>query len=260
MPSLPFSVPSGSGTTPTAGNAGTIVNDAALELGLQTVADPFNTTDPNYRQLIGYLKSIGRELWRTRQWSFLTNEYVFTTVAGQQSYPFPTDFGALVNQTAWDRTNQIPAGGPLSSQDWQALKARQIDLAFVVAIRQWQGQLQIFQTVASGRVIAYEYLSKFWVASAAAVTAGTGPDQDAATASSDTIYFDPLLMVKALRLEFRKGKGFDTTAEQADYERVLSLVMGDDSAMPILNLQGSGSYSEPLVGAGNLPFTGFGSA
>ena len=252
-----FPVTFTSSTSSVGGNAGAIVNDTALELGLNGVPDPFLSNDSNFRQLVGLLKSIGRELWRTRPWTFQVKEYVFTTVAGQQSYPFPVDFGALVNQSGWDRTNQIPVGGPLNSQDWQALKAKQPQLAFIVAIRQWQNALQIFQTVAAGRVIAYEYVSKFWVSSAAAVTAGTGADQDAAVASSDTINFDPLLMVKALRLEWRKAKGFDTSADQADYERVLALVMGDDSAMPILSLQGS-NYSEPLVSLGNLPITGYG--
>lgn len=236
----------------------TVVNRAALELGLNQSSDPVASSDANMLQLIALLGSLGEELWRARVWTSLTKEYVFTTQANVFTYPFPADFGQLINQTAWDRTNQIPAAGPLTPQEWQMLKARQVNLAFVISIRQLDDALQLFpNTAGADRVIAYEYLSRNWVASPAAQGAGTGPDQDAIKTSNDVVWFPPLLMVKGLRLAFRDAKGFDTTSDQRKYDEVLALCMGDDAAAPALNLAGA-AFGDPLLTIRNFPDTGFG--
>lgn len=236
----------------------TVVSRAALELGLGQVTDPVASSDANIQQLVALLGSLGEELWRQRVWTSLTKEYVFTTQNNVYIYPFPSDFGQLINQTAWDRTNQIPAAGPLSPQEWQMLKARQVNLAFVISIRQLENDLQIFpNTEAGGRVVAYEYLSRNWVASTTAITNGTGPDQDAIKASTDILWFPPLLLVKGLRLAFRDAKGFDTSSDVAKYEDVLSLCMGDDAAAPKLNL-GGGAFGDPLLSIRNFPDVGYG--
>ena len=49
-------------------DAGTIINDAAVEVGLSAVADPFASADPAFVQLCRLLTSAGRELLGMHQW------------------------------------------------------------------------------------------------------------------------------------------------------------------------------------------------
>lgn len=61
--------------------AGEIISDAALELGLGTqTTDPYGSLDPNIQQLCGLLKSGGRKLVFSRDWTYLVAEYVFVTL------------------------------------------------------------------------------------------------------------------------------------------------------------------------------------
>jgi hypothetical protein len=128
--------------------AGSIINDAAIEIGLAPVADPYTSTDPNYIQMCGLLKSVGRELVHQRQWNHLRGEHTFTTVLGQSVYPLPDDYHNMIDQTWWNRTNRLPLGGPMSAQEWQYLKARLVGVVFTVLFRPMEGAI----TLHAGRV------------------------------------------------------------------------------------------------------------
>jgi hypothetical protein len=236
--------------------AGNVLTDAAVELGLPSVADPYLSADPNQVQLRTLLKSLGRELWRERAWTHLVKEHSFTTVAGDYQYPLPADFGYLVNQTGWNRTTRLPLGGPLSAQTWHYALGFGVSLSLTVQFRPMAGELRLYPTTAlpGDQVIAFEYVSSYWAAS----QGQSAPDKAAPTASSDTLYFDPLLLTRGLKLAFLKTKGFDTTAALDDYVRTLAAVMGDDSAAPVLHLD-KRARGEPLLGYQNVPETGHGS-
>src|SRR6266481_4730387 len=103
-----------------------LISDAAVELGLVSadIVDPYASTDPNILQLVRLLKSGGSSLARYREWSHLQKEFTFQTVNGQNAYPLlPTDFLSLVPNSGWNRTTQIPLGGPIGAQYWQFRKA-----------------------------------------------------------------------------------------------------------------------------------------
>jgi hypothetical protein len=236
--------------------AGDIVNRAALRLGLVTVTDPFSATDQNQILLCSLLDEVGRDLWTERVWTQLTQFYSFVSVQDQAAYPLPAGFGFLINQTGWNRTNRLPLLGPLSPQEWEYLKAILVNVVFTVLFRPLQQQLFLFPdtNTPGGYTIAFEYISRYWVQSSTA----TAPDKDTPTESADIIWFDPQLMIRALKLAFLKQKGFDTSAAQADYDRTLQLIMATDSAAPILNLAGQPYNDFPLIGQQNVPLIGFG--
>lgn len=145
--------------------AGAIVNQAALEVGLASVADPFASMDPNFVQLCALLKSVGRNLRRRRQWTFLTSVYTFNTVSGTANYALPYDYGRFIDRTFWNRTNQLPMAGPLSPTEFEYLKGRLVGVIYNTLFRALQGQLQVYPDVNTpgNYVIAYEYTSRFWV-------------------------------------------------------------------------------------------------
>ena len=294
--------------------AGDIVNEAAVEIGLSAVSDPYASTDPNFVQLRQLLKSLGREIVHTRRWTILRRERSFTTVQGQAIYPLPADFHEMLPQTWWNRTNRLPVGGPLSPQEWQYLKARLVGVVFNVLFRPMQGIIELYPdtNTPGGYNVVFEYQSEWWckntvgawtqsttyakdavvskngnvyVCMTAGTSGATGPtgtgvaitdgscvwDYVSTTAmllttsdqpadSNAEVIFDPLLMIRGLKLAMLKAKGFDTTAVQQDFNRTLDSVKGHDSPAPVLSAtrRGMGGINDPLIGGQSIPITGYG--
>lgn len=344
--------------------AGEIINRAARELGLQPVADPFASSDPNFLQLIGLLTSIGQELAMQHEWPQLIAEKVITTIAGKSDYELPQDFLEMVNQTGWNRSTRLPVGGPLSPSEWQYLKAALTGVVFNVLFRTsavntsgrvFAEAMRLFPTPgSSGIVIAFEYRSRNWVSpintqiipggtgNAGLIVSGTslvdyscllvadsvaypsvtlhkyinGVDngtssvtvgiafnvvtgvnatfngstmsaldswefslragvaaygyytkaqsgapavvtKDAPTISGDVVLYDPLLMVRALKLQWLGAKGLDTSLAAQEYEDTLRLVRGGVEGAPRLSLN-QARIRDRFLDNMNVPITGYG--
>jgi hypothetical protein len=250
--------PTGIASTPPWDTADNLINDAALELGLLSSpsADVYASTDPNIVQLRAFLKSGCREIGRLKNWTHLVKQYSFATVTSQANYSLPTDFRQMIDQTQWNRTNSLPLGGPTSSQEWQYLAGRLVGVVFTVLFRPWQGQLYLFPDTDTpgGYTIAFEYLSRYFVKPYGSGT----PTTESPSANTDTICFEPYLVVRKLKYDFRRAKKMDYASELADWEAALEQVMGDDSASPTLRLDG-GMGMEPLIDGQSVPITDFGS-
>lgn len=234
-----------------------IVNDAAVELGLlnrqRTLVDPYASSDANIGQLVQLVKSVGRDLRRLKQWTFLQKPYTFLTVSGTQVYALPADFGMMIDQTGWSRTSRYPLTGPASPQEWQYLEAQTSGLALGVVFRPLQGQLELFNPP-DAATIAFEYVSTYWVKP----LGQSSPTTDAPSAKSDTLCFDAQLFMRALKLAWLRQKGLDYSTAQDDYERTLEGAMADDTvAAPVLGLNSRSGVR--LIDNCNLPDTGYGS-
>ena len=237
--------------------AGSIVSDAAVELGLVSaaVADPYASSDANMVQLCALLKSIGREIAGVRDWTVQQLEYSFNTVAGTKLYNLPADFRRKIDQSGWNRTSRFPLGGPLSPQEYQYLQAIPAAQTITVLFRPRNGQIELYPVPQSVLSIAFEYLTSFWVA----VTGSTTPTKDGPTLSSDVVLFDPLLMVRALKLAWKREKGFESMAAQQDYDAAYTKACDDDAEAPKLRLDGKGGVGFRLIDPfGNIPESGFG--
>ena len=142
-----------------------IVSDAAVQLGLGAVPDVFGSTDANVVQLRSLLRSVGRDLRRARQWTHLAKAWAFSTTLNVGRYSMPPDYGRFIPNTAWNRTNRLPVPGPLTPQEFQALKARLVGVVYNILFRVLQGQFQAFPdtTTPASYVIAFEYISNYWV-------------------------------------------------------------------------------------------------
>jgi hypothetical protein len=216
--------------------AGNIVNDAAVEIGLSEVTDPYASTDANIIQLCRLLKSCGREMVHMHDWTHLRKEYTFTTVAGTDTYALPADFHDMLDQTWWNRTNRLPVGGPLSAQEWQYLKARLVGVVFTVLFRKMNQQIVLYPDGTStpgGYDIAFEYNSAYWVS---VVATPTVLSLDAPAASTDTVWFDGSMMTRFIKWKFLQAKGFDTSAAKDEFDLTFERVCGDDTPSPVLSL------------------------
>jgi hypothetical protein len=224
-------------------SAATIVSDAALELGLVSaaVSDPYASTDPNILQLNALLKSCGRELSRSYSWTHLQSEYTFSTVASTASYVLPTDFRTMIPQSGWNRTTSMAARGPALAARMAVHAGSQPGEHGRRPLPAKVGPLLLTPTPTSTLSMAFEYLTYYWASAAA----GTVPTEEAPTAATDLVFFDPHLVTRALIHAFKKAKGFDTTSSLADYSAALEMAKGDNAAAPLLSLDGEREY--PLL-------------
>lgn len=234
--------------------AGDIINDAAVEVGLTAVADPFASTDAAFVQLCRLLTTSGRELLGIHQWQKFVSEHSITTDAlDTGKYELPTDFLYMIDQTGWTPTNRLPMGGPLSAQDWSFIVGSSWNqYTIYVSFREADGQLWIQPNdpVPDDIEITFEYITNNW----AETSGGTAINR--VTASDDIVYFPPMLIMRLLKLRFLEAKGFDTTAALGQYNTALATWIPKDKSAPVLSMSNRRLF--PYLDWRNIPETNFG--
>ena len=210
-------------TTDTALN---ILNRVAAEVGLTPVADPYASGDAAFVQLTYLINIAGDELAAMYNWEVLRREHSITTAATDAgNYPLPTDFDRIVDRTAWDRTEDMPLAGPLSAQEWQALKGRDTATIYTLGWRIMGGEFNIYPNNPVGyvRSLYYEYISNNWVVA----TDGTTYKADT-TVGSDIVLYNRLLISRYVKLKFLLARGLDATAAQDDFNQIFELLTASD--------------------------------
>jgi hypothetical protein len=160
----------------------------------------------------------------------------------KQDYAMPTDFDRMISDTNWDRTNHWRNLGTKTSQEWQWLQGGIISVGPRERYRVYNNRLRIFQALTSIYTFAFEYVSNYWVMSAAA-TAG---DKGAYTLDTDTSVFPDDLMLAGLKFYFLKAKKLDYSVELGEFMRALSYTKAQDVPVPAQSLAPIGM--NPLVG------------
>jgi hypothetical protein len=232
------------------------IQQAALECGLSAGSNPYANTDQNIVQMTGLLSSAGRELLQMREWQRMIVSYSFTTAGGDTGfYNLPADYDRHIDQTDWNPTARLPLGGPLTAQDYTYLLATNLASSTIyISFREKDGQFVILpQPPIAGQVISFEYISRFWVATAAAPLVLA---KDAPTAPDDVLFYDPILIQKLLKLRFLEAKKFDTTAASQQFENALMARGGQDKSAPVLSAARSRGF--PYLDDRNVPETGYG--
>lgn len=237
--------------------AGDVINQVALEVGLPAAAggNPFSTLDGNFLQLVGLLNTAGRELVEVHPWQSLIVQGSITTQEGDSGvYELPDDFAYMIDQSQWNRTQRLPAQGPLSAQEWEYLSSRQLGAQTIYAqFRQAQGKLWLWpQPPPVGQTITYEYISRAWV------TTSDGEPADSCGGPADRIKYEPLLIQRLLKLKYLAAKSFDTTLAQNEYTTLLNSRTSKDAGGGVLSLNGPRSLDRLLSGRSNIPDTGYG--
>jgi len=241
-------------TTTTTAN--TLLNRVAAEVGIQPVVDPYASQDPVFIQMQYLLNTAGEELMYAHQWEFLTKEHQIMTAEGDTgSYPLPDDFGYMINQTGWERAENVPLGGPLSAQDWTYLKGRDLASSTLYAsFRIADGEFKLYpEEPATGLDINFEYNSTHWVSDGQITPTFKGE----VTAGSDVPLYDKTLISRYLKLKYLEASGFDTMKAQADFNQIFSFLTGFDQGAGVINA-GRGRRNFPYISVFNLPDTGYG--
>ena len=237
-------------------NAGDIINRAALEIGLVPVSDPVGSTDEAFIQLTGLLTSAGQEMVELHPWQVLTSVFEFTTTdLDTGSYDLPDDYSYMIDQTGWDRSNDLPVAGPLSAQDWTYLEGRDLVSSTIYAsFRELDGKMNLFpQPPPVGLRVTFEYMGRNWLREQGASDAF----RDTVGSGDDIILFEPILMVKFLKLKFLSAKGFDATTAALEFDNIFQGRIGKNTGAPILSASNTGGYPY-LNSYRNLPDTNYG--
>jgi hypothetical protein len=235
--------------------AAQIITRAAVEVGLTPITDPVSASDENYVQMTALLNSAGQELVDLWPWQVLVKEYLLTTAAEDTgSYDLPPDFAYMIDQTGWDRSNDVPIAGPLSAQQWSYLKGRDLVSSTIYAtFRLIEGKFNLFpQPPPVGVDVSFEYINRNWVKEAG------GLAQDAVTLSSDFVLYEPILIIKFLKAKWLEAKGFDSSSARLEMDNMFQSLTGKDTGAQILSAgrnRGGYPYLSPLY---NTPDSGYG--
>ena len=235
--------------------ANDILNRVAAETGNEQVSDPWASTRQEFIQMRALLNIAGEELSQHYPWAFLVKEHTFTTTTAT-SYDLPTDFLYIINQSGWDRSNDRPLYGPLSSQDWARITGQDLDESvWSVGFRISEGSFKMLPNPMTADLdIAYEYVSRNWV-----LDSDTGNTyKDSVTQGADTPQFDRTLLSRFVKVKFLEAKGFDSSKAQADLNQSFQLITARESGAPVLNVgRGGGGFT--YLGRHSVADTGFGS-
>jgi hypothetical protein len=234
-----------------------IINRAAVECGLEPSTDVFAETNPSFVQLRNLITTCGQDLAETFPWEILRREHTIVTVVPPDTgvYDLPADFNYMINQTGWERSENVPLGGPLSPQQWSYLLGRDlVSYTIYASFRIMENKFNIFpQPPPNGLDIHFEYISRGWVDS------GSSPGTfcDTVTENSDTVLFKPILIVQYLRFKFLEAKGFASGGALGAFEKALLEATGGNKGAPMLNA-GARAAGIHYLDFRNIPNTNYG--
>lgn len=233
-----------------------ICNRVAVEFGLDPVADVFGANDSAYTQLTYLLTNVVQELASLYPWQILKRDFQHVTDGSEAGeIALPDDFGYMIPQTGWERSESVPLVGPLNAKEWSYLLGRNLaGVTIYASFRFDQGKLFILpdDPTPSGLSINFEYVSRnLFLLDGGAYAAE-------ATTATDTIQLDQYLVSRWLKREFLAAKGFDTTYAERQAERAFTQLCGQDNSARVLTV-GRGAAGAPLLSTMyNTPDTGYG--
>jgi hypothetical protein len=232
--------------------AGDLVNEVGVEVGLPRISDPFVSTDPQYLRMIALLNIAGNNLIDLYSWSRFSKTFTFPTVAGQSEYLLPNDFLDITPSTMWQPdVNLTPAYGSVTPQTWQMLLSVPLVGTLQIVYRERSGKLVLLPTPESEIDISVEYQSRAWVNGVGDIL------KDHVVQYADVVLHDPALISRYLKMKFLEAVGFDTQKATDDFNLILDARSSKDQSRPILNMAGP-FQSARLLDVRNLPETGYG--
>lgn len=238
--------------------AGRIINDVAVDVGLDPINDPVSSGAKQFVQLTRQLSIAVEEIAEIHEWEQFKRQYSFVTDVATYpdgEYPLPTDFHYMIDQTQWDRSNDLPLGGPLSSQEWQyLLGSSTVSSTISASFRQQEGVLALWPAPpADGLTIAFEYASRNWIRAAA-----DDAWQQEVDTQADVVWLPPSLIRAYLKSKYLSSKGFSNVDAAEAVSYFLNSSGGKNGGAPILSMSGMGGGNR-YINIRNVPDTGYGS-
>lgn len=199
-----------------------ICQDAAREIGISKPGSIVGNTDPNAEKLLRYANKVGVRLMSVFPWQVLREEQTFTAIAGsEQTGILPSGFNRFVPETFWDRTNVQLVTGPITSVQWQGLKAGSYsgpEKKFIYR----GGSVYALPAFSGGEALAFEYITENWCQSSG------GTPQAAFAADTDVGLISEELITLGVIYEFEDGEGLPSDGSARDYLQLFDTLSGND--------------------------------
>lgn len=171
---------------------------------------------------------------------------------GQNAYAMPADFNYFITQTFWDGNFRWQLLGPLEAQEKNVLK---YGISPVGPRRRFwiRNNLMYINPTPTdnGTVIAYDYFSNGWCASAG------GTAQTKFGADTDNYVLDNDCLVLGMKWRYLHAKGLEYGEDKQIYENACERVMARNGGERDLPLNARSTEINLLSNA-NVPDTGFG--
>lgn len=224
-------------------NAIQIIQTACKRLGLTPPSSAVTSTDNAILQLVALCEEEGQESSSRYPWEVLQTEATFTTVAAELQGAMSTiapGWNYITNDTMWNRSLRRPVYGPKSQQDWQQVKAMQLNGPFN-SYRIKSDNVYFYPAPSAGQTVALEYQSKQWVTKSVGGTATTF------ASDLDTPLIDDQLITLGLIWRWRQAKGLDFSADFSKYEKRFIELSSRDASKPRLYMDGSTYDIQPVI-------------
>lgn len=230
-----------------------IVQDALRDIGdFEIPSSVVGNRNLTAVQSLRLANAEGRSLAAKHNWSVLRVTTTITTVANDADYALPADFDRFEDNTWWDETNSWMLIGPVTPQNWQALKSGIIADGVRRYFRISGGEFVVHPTpTVNGDTLVYQYISRNWCAS----SGGTG--QSEFLADADVGILDEELLKRGLMWRFLKARGKPYAEEYEDYRDLRDKAIARDGGSAILRMDSAGIRENSLLL--NIPDTGYGS-
>ncbi len=235
----------------------TIVQDAAVELGLSKPNTVFGSSDLSLQKLTTAMQQVGQDLMRSKEWPHLRIIDSITLASGTESYSTPADFDRFVTETHWDGSSQWPVLGSLSPQEWALIK---YGTTAVGPFRRYTVfgdplSIKISPTPGTGDtgvLIYFTYVSNNFCESAG----GTG--QSAWALDTDLSRLPDRLFMLGAKARWLRVNGLDWQDAEAEYRAETDRVYTQSISARTINLAGRNGSLTKLSDESNIPDGGYG--
>lgn len=184
--------------------------------GLRVPTTVMGSTDAQIVQARALLEEEGHDLSSRGLWSGLIQETSFPTTAAEDQGSLDdlasNGFRMIVQDTIWDRSNQLPICGPMSPQEHQArLSLAATGPRYRFRIR--GGKLLVNPVPTAGLTWYFEYVTEHWI-----LDASSGDGKRYFTADTDVPTLPSSLLLLGLRWRWKAAKGLEYAELQRTYE------------------------------------------
>lgn len=189
--------------------------------------------DDTAQQLLRLANTAGDFVAKAGDWQGLITEATFDVLDTDIQVTIEsvwTDIRKIIDNTMFNRTQQMPVRGPLSAQAWQQIKSNSVSPGSLF-FRLRGGKLLLIGNRVAGDDIYFEYVSKNWVSNAAA-SAFT----NRFAADTDFPRFDDKALMLELRWRFREAKGLEYAEAMRDAMEYVAERFANDKPAETLNL------------------------